>query len=110
MAKRLAYFLPGPERAWDPEWYARVTRGMQGAGVEVDMDFVVGASNDPWRDGDLEVALPEGLTNLGQLPQKEFVDMIAQSKVLIGAGHPKTWVSSVRFIFCARRCSDGVWV
>lgn len=90
MAKRLAYFLPGPERAWDPEWYARVTQGMQGAGVDVDVDFVVGASNDPWRDGDLEMALPEGLTNVGQLPQKEFVEMIAQSKVLIGAGHPKT--------------------
>lgn len=106
MAKRLAYFLPGPERAWDPEWYARVAEGMhvqgqgqgqgwekgqeKGRGVDVDVEFVVGASNDPWRDGDLEVELPEGLINLGQLPQKEFVEMIAQSKVLIGAGHPKT--------------------
>lgn len=98
MAKRLAYFLPGPERAWDPEWYARVAEGMQGQGqgegqkkgMGVDVEFVVGASNDPWRDGSLEVSLPGGLINLGQLPQKEFVDMIAQSKVLIGAGHPKT--------------------
>lgn len=96
MAKRLAYFLPGPERAWDPEWYVRVAEGMQvqGQGQEkgtgVDVEFVVGASNDPGRDGDLEMELPEGLINLGQLPQKEFVEMIAQSKVLIGAGHPKT--------------------
>lgn len=102
MAKRLAYFLPGPERAWDPEWYAQVAEGMQGQeqgqgqgqgekrGAGVGVEFVVGASNDPWQDGNLEVSLPEGLINVGQLPQKEFVEMIAKSKVLIGVGHPKT--------------------
>lgn len=83
MAKRLRYFSDIPEKAWDGDFYTA-------AATDTELDIVVGAQNDPNQDAGLVVQLPEGLTNIGLLPQFEFLEEVAHSRVLIGVGQPYT--------------------
>ncbi|KAF9513443.1 hypothetical protein BS47DRAFT_1372531 [Hydnum rufescens UP504] len=83
MAKMLRFFLPGPTRAWSFEDYDVASNA---SGVR----FIVGAGPDPWHDPKEPIVLPDSLTNLGRLPQTQFIDAVAHSKVMIGVGEPST--------------------
>ena len=90
MSKLLRFFLPTRNRAWSPEDYDAVSNATQ-------LRFVVGAVPDPDKSHDPVggIVLPEALTNLRGLPQPQFLNVLSQSKVLIGVGEPSTLVSLV---------------
>lgn len=105
MAKRLKYFSNIPEKAWDADFY---TAAVEETGINI----IVGASNEPNLDKGLQVTLPEGLTNIGLLPQHEFLEEIAHSKVLIGVGQPYTCVDLLLWLVlcvCVRFVDAFFW-
>jgi len=85
MSKLLRFFLPSPNHAWSPEDY-------NAASNATELRFVVGAIPDPDKSHDPVggIVLPEALTNLGRLPQPQFLDALSHSKVLIAIGEPST--------------------
>lgn len=90
MAKRLSYFAPQDQRAWPLEFYDE-------AAAVTGVRFVAGAEDDSEERGhELGVPkeLPSCISNYGLLPQQQFVDAIAHSRLLIGVGHPKLFVAT----------------
>lgn len=84
MTKRLAFFTPGPDLAWPPDFYESAS---QVTGIK----FVVGAADDDHEHPTPQ--LPTGLVNYGQMSQPEFLDHVSHSQVLVGLGNPATFVS-----------------
>ncbi|KZP07285.1 hypothetical protein FIBSPDRAFT_875686 [Athelia psychrophila] len=93
LAKLLSFFLPERDRAWTPEMLNEATRA---TGIA----YISGSTNDTQtRDGPApqEPApmwavpeLPEKYTNEGRRPQFEFLERLAEMRVLIGMGNPIT--------------------
>ncbi|KAF8311214.1 hypothetical protein DL93DRAFT_2061318 [Clavulina sp. PMI_390] len=90
-AKRQSYFAPQRDLAFPLSFWDRAAKR---TGVR----FVAGAENDkeerarrkdmPKLDGEVPEVLPESITNYGLLPQSDFVDAIAHSRLLVGVGNP----------------------
>lgn len=83
MAKRLSFFAPSDDQAWDLDFYDVAANA---TGVE----FIVGAdSYVPPHEGPKPIpTLPPSLKNVGILPQDRFYEEVSKSKVLIGVGLP----------------------
>lgn len=83
MAKRLYFFSPSPDRAWDLDFYDDAA---QATGAQ----FIVGANSFvPPHEGTKPIPqLPASLKNVGLLPQADFYDAVSRSRVLVGVGLP----------------------
>lgn len=100
LAKRHSYFAQQPSQAWPLEFY-------DAAAEATGIGFIAGAMNDADEKPDLDVprVLPASITNYGVLPQADFIDAVAHSRLLIGVGNPATYVaprplSDIRLIRC----------
>lgn len=78
MTKHLFFMEAGNDQAWPPHFYEEASKTL---GIR----FAMGANDD----GE-NIELPAGVTNLGQLPQPEFLDVMSKALVLIGVGRPVT--------------------
>lgn len=72
LAKRLAYFY-SPEYTWTLDAFT----------PDFPVSFISGLGQN-----DASAPVPNGVTNLGRLNQREFYDQVAHSRVLVGIGSP----------------------
>ncbi|KAF8334197.1 uncharacterized protein EI90DRAFT_3051445 [Cantharellus anzutake] len=86
MGKYLEYFSGGSDSAWAVEFYNDA--------AEINgISFVVGASPNPAikvKNPGAGSVLPKSIVNYGLMPQKEFMDVLAHSRMLVGVGSPYT--------------------
>ncbi|KAF8334198.1 uncharacterized protein EI90DRAFT_3121533 [Cantharellus anzutake] len=87
LGKWFQFFSGTTSKGWPPEFYDAAA---EAAGIS----FVVGAIKSPWNTTTAiegpDVKLPKNITNHGLLPQKEFLEVLAHSRMLIGVGDPAT--------------------
>lgn len=91
MAKKLSYFSPDPERAWDFDFFAAAAR-------DSGLRFLMGAENDTIQQQGTDAPtlnIPAGVLNLGLMPQATFYKTLSKSRVLIGVGTPRKYVQYV---------------
>lgn len=77
LAKHLYYFTDEIAHGWSSTVWKRVKE-------ETGLELIIGSR------GDDDYEQPEGLTNLGFMPQERFLNEVAKSRVLIGVGQPYT--------------------
>ncbi|EIM87562.1 uncharacterized protein STEHIDRAFT_96739 [Stereum hirsutum FP-91666 SS1] len=77
LAKHLYYFTDEIAHGWSSTVWKRVKE-------ETGIELIIGSR------GDDDYEQPEGLTNLGFMPQERFLNEVAKSRVLIGVGQPYT--------------------
>jgi len=88
IAKRMSYFASQDNRAWPLEFFDE-------AATATGAKFVAGVTDDSAESSpQLEIPkkLPDSITNRGLLPQGQFLDAIARSRLVIGVGNPALFV------------------
>ena len=77
------YYFGGSGSTWTSDFYDEAA---EVSGIS----FVVGASPSPDLNPDEANTLPKSVVNNGLMPQKEFTEALAHSRLLIGVGNPVT--------------------